>query len=365
MMHVFRRGPVAVLAVILLAGSRSAAPTDRAMVELTLDGRKIEGTPLVWNEEIVHLLGRDGRLWEFPPEAGKDYRKTADRFYAYSPSEFRGTLLQELGDDYEVSGTDHYLIAHPRGQRDRWADRFEQLYRAFVHYFSVRGFSPDRPPFPLVGVVCKDRNDFQRFAASNGNRAPRGVLGFYDQRSNRIVLYDMEGQGETSDWRKNAAVLIHEATHQTAFNTGVHSRWAAPPVWVAEGLATLFEAPGVYDAPHYPRPADRVNRGRFQDFRMLLEKGHRPELLQALIASDRLFQINPAAAYAEAWALTYFLIETQPRNYARYLALTADRPPFSEYTARQRIADFTSVFGKDWRMLEARFLRFMADVEEE
>ncbi|MCC6126369.1 MAG: DUF1570 domain-containing protein [Pirellulales bacterium] len=330
------------------------------MIELTLSGRKLEGAPLSWNENAVHLLARDGRLWEFKPEAAANFRQTSDQFRSYSTSELRAELLRELGGDFEVSGTGHYLIAHPRGQRDKWAERFEELYRSFTRYFAVRGFQPLPPPFPLVGIVCKNQRDFQRFSASQGAPVPNGVLGYYSQETNRIAIYDMGGDARR--WQENAAVVIHEATHQTAFNTGVHSRYARPPVWVAEGLATLFEARGVYDSGTYANAADRVNRGRLGEFNALLKKNHRPEVLQALVASDRFFQMNPSAGYAEAWALTFFLIETEPRKYARYLALTAGKTPFEECDSPARLADFTAVFGKDWRMLEARFLRFMAEV---
>ena len=173
----------------------------------------------------------------------------------------------------------------------------------------------------------------------------------------------MGAKDDSAHWQQNASVVIHEATHQTAFNTGVHSRWTPPPLWVAEGLATMFEAPGVHDSRHYTQQSDRINRGRLGDFRRLVLPRHRPELIAQLVASDRLFRTKPAAAYAEAWALTFYLVETQPRKYMRYLALTADRPPFTKYTPAQRTADFTAVFGDDWRMLQARLLRFMAGLE--
>lgn len=330
------------------------------MVELTLSGHKVEGTPLAWDEKEVHLLGRDGRLWEFKPDAAENFRQTADQFRCYSISELRAELLRELGNAFEVSGTEHYLIVHPRGQRDLWAERFENLYRSFTRYFSVRGFQLTGPQFPLVGIVCKNQRDFQRYSASQGTNVPNGVIGYYSPETNRIALYDMGG--EAKRWQDNASVIIHESTHQTAFNTGVHSRYATPPLWVAEGLATMFEARGVYDSGQYTAVSDRVNRGRLDNFRVL-EKYHRPELLEALVASDRIFQMKPAAAYAEAWAFTFFLMETEPRKYAQYLARTAERPPFSEYETAQRLADFTAVFGSDWKMMESRFLRFMAEVK--
>jgi hypothetical protein len=307
----------------------------------------------------VYLLGRDGHLWDFAPGKATDYRKTHSRFRSYPPSELRAELLRELGREYEVSGTAHYLVAHPSGQRDKWARRFEDLYRSFVHYFSVRGFKPAKPPFPLVAIVCKDRRDFARYAAAQSGAASAGVLGYYWPKSNRIMLYDMGAKLNSEYWEENASVIIHEATHQTAFNTGIHSRYTPPPLWVAEGLATMFEARGVYNCRAYTRKSDRINRGRLQDFKRAVAPKHQPEMLTSIVASDKPFRVNAAAAYAEAWALSFYLVETQPRKYTKYLALTAERPPFTRYTADQRMADFTSVFGENWQMLEAQLLRFM------
>ncbi|HUT13880.1 MAG TPA: DUF1570 domain-containing protein [Thermoguttaceae bacterium] len=349
----------AVLAAVCFGAAACADPPPDFMLKLTFDGRQIEGKPLTWDSHLVRLLGRDGRLWEFPPDKATDFSKSADRFRSYSPSEFRAELLRELGKEFEVTGTGHYLVAHPRGQRDKWAQRFEDLYRSFVHYFSVRGFRPVSPPFPLIGVVCKDRSDFHRYTASLGRPVPPGVLGFYELDSNRIILYDIDGGRDSQNWQETASVIIHEAAHQTAFNTGVHGRYAPPPLWVVEGLATTFEAPGVYDSRHHTQQADRINRDRFEYFKQRVAPKHKTELLLRMIASDGLFRSNPSTAYAEAWALSFYLVETQPRKYAKYLAMTAKQPPFGDCTASQRTADFTSVFGDDWPMLEARLLRFM------
>ncbi len=339
-----------------------AEPTGRGaefMIELRLDNQTIEGTPLSWDRQTVRLLGRDGRLWEFEPNRASNYRRTADRFRAYRPSELRAELLRELGSEYEVSGTTHYLVAHARHQRDRWAERFESIYRQLVSYVAVRGFKPERPPFPLVAVVCRDQRDFVRYARRQGNAAGAGVQGYYDLLSNRIIVYDMLPRKDGKVWQENADVVIHEVTHQVAFNTGVHSRYSQPPLWVAEGLATMFEAPGVCNAHDHPSRSDRINRGRLHDFRRVVAPKHEPELLKKIVSSDYLFQSNPRAAYAEAWALSFFLAETRGPAYARYLARTADKPAFHHSSASERLADFTSVFGDDWKMLEARLLRFI------
>jgi hypothetical protein len=358
-----RIGAAAILLVWCWAIPAEAVGPVDAMIELTAEGQTIEGAPLAWDARQVHLLGRDGQLWEFDPARATSFRQTSRRFSSYSTSELRAILLRILGQGYEVSGTGHYLVAHPRGQRDKWAGRFEELYRSFVHYFSVRGFELTEPPFPLLGIVCKDRADFHRYASEPGQTVPAATVGIYSLISNRIVLYDMQADEDSPGWEENASVIVHEATHQTAFNTGVHSRYAPPPLWVIEGLATMFEAPGVYDSRHHTRRSDRVNRGRFEAFRERVVPGHRPETLRAMIGSDRGFQADPVAAYAEAWALSFYLVETQRSNYGKYLAVTARRSPFTDYTSHERTADFEAVFGDDWQMFEAGFLRFMAGVK--
>ncbi len=157
--------------------------------------------------------------------------------------------------------------------------------------------------------------------------------------------------------------MIHEATHQTAFNTGIHSRFVPTPLWVAEGLATMFEAPGVYNSRAFPRRSDRIHRGHLRQFNEVVLPRSRHELLASLVASDRLFRTHPSAAYATAWALTFYLMETDRGSYGEYLARTADRPPFEDYPSAERTADFVAVFGDDWRMLEARLLRFIAGLQ--
>lgn len=352
---------IVTIALVLLAVATVAGAAGADwMIEVTLDGRTIEGLPLAFDDREVHLLARDARLWKFSPEKVGDFRKTADRFRPMNVSEFRAELLRELGGDFEASGTGHYLVVHPRGQKDLWASRFEELYRSFVHYFSVRGFRLSEPAFPLVGIVCRNQAEFARLSAADGQPAGGGVLGYYSATTNRVLVFDVGGgKADSADWRQSAATAIHEATHQTAFNTGVHSRYCMPPVWVAEGLATMFEAPGIYNSRSLPSRSDRINRGRLDQFRQLVAPAHEPKLLANLIASDDFFRRAPAGAYAEAWALSFMLVETEPAKYADYLARTARRPAFSEYTAAQRTADFKAVFGDDWRMLEARLLRFV------
>ena len=159
-------------------------------IEVTLSELKIIGRPLLWNQDRIHLLARDGRLWDFTPQDAKDYRQTNQPFRPWTKNEMRAELLREFGKGFEVTSTGNYLVVHPAGQQNQWAERFEVLYRSFLQYFTARGFRPASPPFPLVAVVFPRQEDFLRYAAQEGQKLPPQVLGYYHPLSNRVALYD-------------------------------------------------------------------------------------------------------------------------------------------------------------------------------
>jgi hypothetical protein len=231
-----------------------------------------------------------------------------------------------------------------------------------VQYFAVRGFRLQAPRFPLVAVVFPTRDDFVLYAARQGMHVPDGFLGYYFRTSNRVLMYDLTADGAFA-WSENKATIIHEATHQTAFNTGVHNRFAAAPAWTIEGLATMFEAPGVYDSRRHTSRSSRVNRDRLETFRRYAKPRVSGQIVAELIESDRLFRSDPQTAYAYSWATTFFLAEQYPAQYARYLSKTANRPSLADYPAAERMQDFTAEFGADFAMLESRLLRFIAQSE--
>jgi hypothetical protein len=345
---------------LLSPGSSFAIEPGAWTLSVDWHGRRLEGFPLRFSDTEVSLLLRDGQMVELAPTEVTNFKKASSTFRPFSAGEMRAELLRELAPTLEVTGTGHYLVAHPKGKGSQWAERFEELYRSMMHYFAVRGFKMREPEFPLVAIVWGKREDFLRYAAAEGINLPPGVIGYYSPMTNRVTLYDMAaGNKDPEAWRQNAATVVHEATHQTAFNTGVHRRFAFTPTWVVEGLGTLFEPRGVWDSRRYPRREDRLNRDRLDNFRQYLKAGRPPQGFLLLVADDRLFRTNPLAAYAEAWALTFYLVEQEPRKYGEYLAKTAALEPFAPYGTERRLADFKAVFGGDPRMLEANYLRFI------
>jgi hypothetical protein len=352
--------------ILLLVASARATAADLgaggSLLTMEVDGQRLNGTALEWSNSEVVFLSRDGRLATFHPGEAKNYRKLGDRFRAYTSSEMRANLVKELGKGFEVSSTGHYLVAHPPGQSGQWSQNFEDLYRACAHYFSVRGFRLAEPQFPLVAVIYPNQADFMRQAKSEGANIDTSVLGYYSPMTNRILMFDIgAGKSNKQDWRMNNETVIHEATHQTSYNTGIHRRFGAAPRWVVEGLGTLFEAPGVYNSRSNPAQTARVNRGRFDDFRSM-KATRKAGTLSDMIANDRLFQSQASRAYAEAWAFTFWLVETRPQLYSKYLQTMSARPIFADYSPEQRLEDFTKVFGSNFKLLEAQFLQYMDTV---
>ncbi len=343
---------------ILSLGSSSTLGAEWT-IEVFWRSDRLEGTPLGWSSQTIDLLGRDGSWWTFPLDEAQDYRKLSYDFRPLTQGEQRALLMGEFGAGYEVSGTGNYLVVHPAGRRDRWAHRFEELHRTFVQYFSVRGFRLESPRFPLVAIAFPTRQEFSNYAARQGVTLPSGVLGYYSRQTNRVLLYDLTADDRGFSANDNIATIIHEATHQMAFNTRVHNRFAASPIWTIEGLATMFEAPGVHDARHNATKESRVNRDRLTAFREYAAERQTGKILAEMIATDRIFQTHPDIAYAHAWALTFFLSEQYPQKYASYLAKTAERPALAGLTAAERIKDFRSEFEIDFAMLESRLLRFV------
>jgi hypothetical protein len=322
-------------------------------------GRRLEGKPLNWTKQQILLLGRDGYLWEFAGSDVTSYKKVSSDFKPYQRQDLRRLLKEEFGHQFDVTTTKHFVIMHPKGQKTKWTNRFEGLYESFSHYFDVRGFEPKDPDFLMIATIYPTKQQFQKQAFKEGAKISNNVLGYYSPRTNRILLYDITSENTNQLWSTNAATIIHEATHQTAFNIGLHGRFGENPRWVVEGLGVMFEMPGVWNSKKHPFLADRVHTAQLRNFRNYALSARKKGGLADLVQSDRVFGVNAFGAYSESWALTFYLAEKHPQKYIQYLSKIASRKPFTRYTAPERIQDFTESFGDNLPLLEAQFLRYI------
>ena len=332
-------------------------------VKVNVKGKNFIGKPLVWDGKEMVLLRRDGRMSILPVRSHDDYRKVSDSFKPKSPDSIRSQLLKEFRGKYQVSTTKNFIVVHPYGDANVWANPFEELFQRFKNYFVSRGISLEEPPFPMVAVVLKSRGEFDRFLKNYHDYDP-SVLGYYSPRSNRIITFDQnKGKSRDQSWFFSADTIVHEATHQTAFNAGLHNRFGPVPRWMSEGLAMMFEAPGVNNSNYFSRQSTRVNRGRLLQLRQMYKKNQTDGAIPSLVVSDRLFRSKPDLAYAMSWGLTFYLAENHPQEYVQMLRKDGAREDFKGYGNRERARDFLKLYKMDMSELEVRAKKFIMELE--
>jgi len=369
-----------ILFLAFLALSSVADAMDR--VVLRRDGREIvvDGRVLVEAQDGGLLVeAHDGVLWTVGPEEKVRHTTDTRPFEPLSCEEMTRSVLAELPEGFEVHETSNYLIFHntSRAYAQWCGSLFERLFMGFSNYWSRKGVELSEPEFPLVAIVFADRDSYLRFTQAELGEAAESIIGYFSLRTNRMTMYDLTGTAEASRRRganrsinqilarpeasRTVATIVHEATHQIAFNRGMHRRYSDCPLWFSEGVAVYFETPDLQSSRGW-RNIGGVNRPRLVQFQRYL--AHRPaDSLKTLLQDDRRFRDPDQTldAYAEAWALSYFLIRKHPKQYVAYLEMLSEKKPLLWDTPEERLEAFRKVFGELER-LDAEFLRYMQRV---
>ena len=122
-----------------------------------------------------------------------------------------------------------------------------------------------------------------------------------------------------------------------------------------------FEAPDLSNAQGW-KTIGEINRPRLRGLRDYAAR--RPtSSMHSLIADDKRLRDPRQAvdAYAEAWALNYFLIRQKPKQYVGYLKGLAAKGPLVWDEPEERLEEFKAAFG-DLDKLDAEFIRHMQRV---
>ena len=350
------------------------------------DGKTAEATGRVLVEAQdggIVLLARDGVLWPVPSE--QLLHRSSDKmpFKPATRDEITQGLLAELPPGFRAHNTNHYLILHDTSPAyAQWCGSlFERLYMAFNNYWRRKGFKIAEPEFPLVAIVFADRAAYRKFSRAELGNISDSITGYFGLLTNRMTMCDLTGleaQGlgarrtqTTSQINhilsqpgalQTVATIVHEATHQIAYNCGLHQRLSDCPLWLVEGIAVYFETPDLRSARGWSGIGG-INQTRFARFKRYCPM--RPaNSLQTLIRDDTRFRDPKQAldAYAEAWALTYFLVRKHPKEFVDYLAMLSKKKPLEEDSPRERLDQFRRFFG-DFRQLDTEFLRYMAKIQ--
>lgn len=342
-----------------------------------------EGRVLLEDSDGGVLLEEpSGRQWVIEASNVVQREATEQTFKPLSSEHLGAKLLAELPEGFNIHSTPHYVVCYNTSRAyAMWTSSLlERLHRAFTNYWSSKGVELDEPEFPLVVMVYATQQQYRAAASEELGEAASGIIGYYSLTSNRVNMYDITGaealhagsnrRGSLKQVNRMlttpaaaplVATIVHEATHQIAFNCGLQTRLADLPLWLVEGMAVYFEAPDLSSSRGW-RGIGKVNHARLQTFQANLNSPRRSTVL-ALIAEDKAFRSARTAvnAYADAWALNYYLIKYHPNEYVAYVEMLSSKPPLADSNPEQRIADFVTHFG-EVAPLEKQFLKRMGSL---
>ena len=329
---------------------------------------------------LTAIQKRDGAIETIHSECILKMTESSDPFTPMSQEEAGQSLLKELGPGYHLHLTKHFVIVHRTSATYAvWCGKlFESLYTAFNFYQNRRGFQLGEPEFPLQAVLLPNRQSFLEYA-QNDMPSAEGIAAYFNRNSNRIILYDFSeeetARGDLQRKKRTSAdineflsrpgaaasvtTIIHEATHQIAFNRGLFLRSGPYPLWAVEGLSMFFETPDSRSSLGWSFHGSRgkVNAPRLADLRQILASGS-ADPIREILREER-FHDDPIRSYSLSWGLYYYLQNKEPEKLARYLKNAAEKPPYALWTPDERVADFEEFFGNDWEKFQKNFYKYI------
>ena len=373
---------IILFAAILFSCNCPAMAVDQVTVDIDGVRHRLTGRIVVEAQDGGLLFEEaDGKQWLIQADEIVAREKDATPFVPLEPSEFSKRLKSELGPKFEIHETAHYLIAYDTTPAFAFwvGSLYERLYRGFNTYWKQRKIELHDPEFPMVVLIFGDQTDYRNYASQDLGGDPGGIVAYYQMLTNRVVLFDITGvEAATSNQQRirNAdqinrllsqpsagamvATIVHEATHQIAYNAGMQQRLADIPMWLNEGLAMFFETPDLRSRTGW-RGIGAINPIRLPRFKQLLVT-RRPDSLHQMLTNDDRFRNSDTAldAYAESWAMVYFLTKVYREEFADYLRELSEASPLVDGDSESRVELFKKHFGEDLNAFDQKFIRLMS-----
>lgn len=288
-----------------------------------------------------------------------------------------------LDSKFLVHETRRFVVlsnADPRWTRMQ-AERLERAYHQYHRFCHRLALDPLPIEHKLVCVLFENREQFERFARKHDNVANPSLSGYYSPTNDRVVFYNIHTDANLESARQqvdqmrqtmdnlaaaadeaarrgeadraqalqrdvaryrdhirdessrldefaeqvSAATTIHEAVHQLLFHTRVQHPAVGYPIWVSEGLATIFET----DAPGSAFGPDHEYAPRRTAFQALLA-GDQLVPLHELVAVQSLGEVRAtqvASVYHQSYALVTWLSRFRRDEFRAYLQSVRSEPP--------------------------------------
>jgi hypothetical protein len=315
----------------------------------------LAGVPIGLFADQTFLMGSDGKIRFLENANIRHQAVLQERFQPMDRDDLAVELRAEFGKQYTVKQESPYLIVSQPYQAVAWAKRFRSIVHSFRRYCTTHRIETRPIEFPLTAIIFGTHAEFMRYAHQESANLPPNCVGYYSQKSNRIVLFE----SPTGDNSETIATICHEAIHQLAFNSGLHQRLASTPLWLVEGFATMFESPSLAGLTT-KEGASRWPDSRKQDWLALAKNPSSiSQLLDSLIRNDTKFESNPIESYCVSWAMVAYLSQRRSREFTEFLQFNAKIPPYQDYSESDRLRDFQTLFGNDPRLITKSLIQFI------
>lgn len=317
----------------------------------------------------VLLEHRSGRLQMINGPTIADRSETEFEFHRLTDDEMGSYLTSITGPEFHISQTDHYIICANTSEAyaeyvGRLLERVYEEYAEFTKQLNAPFTAPTKKlPIIILGSV----SEFQEFATQQHPETTfEDTPGYYSIRENQVLLQDLTRdrslkapaiRKKLAEQPLQLATIVHEAIHQLAFNTGLQVRMADNPVWISEGLATFFEQVAVRSPQLWTKPG-LVNARHHAEFTRTAKGDSLSIPLEDLLSGEQTFldATTVATAYAESWALVYYLHKENPKGLGVYLNSLSRLQPIQRVSPEMRLAVFREAFGEEPAAVEKKMI---------
>ncbi len=348
-----------------------APAADRAAI------KRLTGRVLVEASDGGILLEeRSGQLHNLTP---KQFTSIVGRTAAFSylpPDGLAALLLQQTAGGSTIHQTEHFVICSDASDLyTAFCGRLlEKVVAEYLKFFEDSDVQLKKLTAKLPVLVFRDVARFQEFARrQHPDTDFTDVPGYYSVRDNQMLITAISGDRafrtnsdvvrELKKTPRQVETIVHEAVHQLVFNTGLQVRYADNPMWLSEGLAVFFERASGRSSTIWSRPGE-VSRIHLPGFQAATSQNRLRLPLADLLESDQAFQSpdHLGDAYAEGWAITFFLVRSDRAAFDRLLLHQQNRKPLQPVGAAARLEEFETATGRSLKDFERYFLRYMSRV---
>jgi len=200
-----------------------------------------------------------------------------------------------------------------------------------AHTTAYRRTLPCTTPAWNVLVVLPTADDFHKFVPKLAGAPNIEFVGVYQQTAHRVTSID------------RGRVLRHEFTHALHHADACAAR-QSHPIWVREGLATLFESARIT-----PSGLEPVLDGRLWTLQKAIREKRTIPLARFFVMGQKTFLKQPDLSYAQARYLLYYLHHRgRLRDWYKRFKATYTKDPSGRKAFEAALGNRTDVLERQW-----------------